>query len=320
MDKADLPDAPEVFHSGERQLQTRYGSRELLARNGARIVQPFLTEQLQTFFQALPYVCMASQDAMGRLWPTLLCHQPGFIQIPEPNQLIIRIHTDNHDPFTQGLTVGNHIGMLGIDLSNRRRNRVNGRITHRTTDAIHLKVDQAFGNCPKYIQQRSLTSAVPATPATPIVSQYFNSLQAGIIQRADTCFITSCHLPDAGDKDVAAITQGIDISHRGGNPGFIEILDEQTLLLPDYPGNRFFNTLGNLLHQPVAGLLLLDFTHGHSLQLTGSCELDFGPPRENWPAGAERLIRFSLHKAVLRAQVLPLRGAVQAYSPYLAFA
>lgn len=143
-----LHNPTEVFHPGERQLQEQYGSRQSLARNGHRILQPFLTEQHQTFFRALPYVAMASQDKEGRLWPSLLYSEPGFIEIPEPNQLIIRADMDIHDPFTQGLEVGNHIGILGIDFSNRRRNRINGRITRREPRAFYIDVDQAYGNVP----------------------------------------------------------------------------------------------------------------------------------------------------------------------------
>lgn len=323
MDKKILPRPLEVFHRGERQLQERYNSRQGLARNGQRILQPFVTEQHRIFFQALPYVAMASQDKAGRLWPTVLFKEAGFIQIPEPNQLVIHADTDMHDPFTQGLQVGNHIGILGIDFSNRRRNRVNGRITRREPGAFYVEVDQAFGNCAKYIQQRSLSGtaliAEPKPTQTPLISKIINTRLAKMISETDTCFITSCCQTHAMDRHVAATAQGIDISHRGGKPGFIQILDEQTLLLPDYPGNKFFNTLGNLLYNPIAGLLLLDFSNGHSLQLTGSCQIDFGPTRDDWPAGAERLIRFSLHKAILREQALPMRWEFTDYSPYLSF-
>ncbi len=310
MDKNTEHKPTEVFHLGERQLQEQYGSRQNLARNGERILLPYLTEQHQLFFQALPYVAMASQDKIGRLWPTLLCEKPGFITTPEPNQLIVYVDTDSNDPFTQGLQVGNHIGILGIDFSNRRRNRINGRISRREADAIYIDVDQAYGNCPKYIQQRYLVNETPQSEQSPapqaFISKILTTRLAEMISKADTCFITSCSRADVIDEHVAPGALGIDISHRGGKPGFIQVMDEKTLLLPDYPGNNFFNTLGNLLHNPVAGLLFLDFTNGYSLQLTGLCLIDFGPVTDSWPVGAERLVQFTINEVIFRKEALPM--------------
>lgn len=68
----------------------------------------------------------------------------------------------------------------------------------------------------------------------------------------------------------------MDASHRGGNPGFVEILDDGTLKIPDYQGNSMYNTLGNIAQNPHTGILLIDFQKGETLQLTGSAELLFG--------------------------------------------
>ena len=65
----------------------------------------------------------------------------------------------------------------------------------------------------------------------------------------------------------------MDVSHRGGPPGFVQVVDEQRLWLPDYSGNGYFNTLGNLASAPRAGLLWLDFVHGDMLQLAAQAEL-----------------------------------------------
>jgi predicted pyridoxine 5'-phosphate oxidase superfamily flavin-nucleotide-binding protein len=52
------------------------------------------------------------------------------------------------------------------------------------------------------------------------------------------------------------------VSHRGGRPGFVRIDGDDTLTVPDFNGNRFFNTLGNLAVHPRAGLLFIDFDNG----------------------------------------------------------
>jgi len=61
----------------------------------------------------------------------------------------------------------------------------------------------------------------------------------------------------------------MDASHRGGEPGFVQVLDDNHLLWPDYAGNNHFNTLGNLLVDSRVGLLFVDFAGGHLLQLSG---------------------------------------------------
>ena len=62
---------------------------------------------------------------------------------------------------------------------------------------------------------------------------------------------------------------GADISHRGGRPGFVRV-DGDVLTIPDFRGNRYFNTLGNLIAEPRASLLFVDFETGDLLQLQGS--------------------------------------------------
>ena len=83
-----------------------------------------------------------------------------------------------------------------------------------------------------------------------------------MIAAADTFFVASAH-PD----------RGVDASHRGGNAGFVQMLDDTTLRVPDYAGNSLFNTLGNFAVHPSAGLVLPDFRSGRILQITGRPEI-----------------------------------------------
>ena len=86
--------------------------------------------------------------------------------------------------------------------------------------------------------------------------------QAASIQASDTFFVASAHP-----------LRGVDASHRGGTPGFVEVVDERTLRIPDYVGNSLFNTLGNFTVNPHAGLVFLDFQRNRTLQLTGRAEI-----------------------------------------------
>jgi predicted pyridoxine 5'-phosphate oxidase superfamily flavin-nucleotide-binding protein len=85
------------------------------------------------------------------------------------------------------------------------------------------------------------------------------------VSAADTFFVATASGPGVPGG-------GVDISHRGGPPGFVRV-EGEALLIPDYRGNRYFNTLGNLLLQPRAALLFVDFEGGGLLQLQGSAEV-----------------------------------------------
>ena len=101
-----------------------------------------------------------------------------------------------------------------------------------------------------------------------------------LIARADTFFIATDH-PESG----------ADISHRGGNPGFVRIVDSRRLAIPDYSGNNMFNTLGNIVANPRVGLLFIGFESGRTLQLTGRATIDWDSARASTLAGAARIRR-----------------------------
>jgi predicted pyridoxine 5'-phosphate oxidase superfamily flavin-nucleotide-binding protein len=204
---------------------------------------------------------------------------------------------------------GNPVGLLGIDLDTRRRNRLNGKLM-RDRSGFNLRVEQSFGNCPKYIQRRGVRfMADPSLPSDvmPILSNGLNEEALRMISRADTFFVASyADLPGSGRQ--------VDVSHRGGPSGFVAI-DGDWLVIPDYAGNMQFNTLGNILINPRAGLAFVDFDTGDLLQMTGEAEV-MGAPTDDIP-GAERLWRFRPLRTVLRQGAVPLRWEFREWSPFL---
>ena len=93
-----------------------------------------------------------------------------------------------------------------------------------------------------------------------------------LIAACDTFFVASRSRPEVGAEG------GLDMSHRGGRPGFVGVHGD-TLAIPDFRGNRFYNTLGNLLGDPRAGLIFIDFASGDILQLQGTVTIDWHPER-----------------------------------------
>ncbi|MEG4343628.1 pyridoxamine 5'-phosphate oxidase family protein [Microcoleus sp. A003_D6] len=113
------------------------------------------------------------------------------------------------------------------------------------------------------------------------------------------------------------MASGVDVSHRGGKPGFVRPDDDCTLTVPDFSGNCQFNTFGNLELNPSAGLLFVDFDRGNLLYLTGTAEVIWEGALINDYEGAERLFRFHLDRGYRVEGSLPLRWSSPAFSPFL---
>lgn len=256
------------WHEGELALQRVVGVEQQMSAVGSKVVRPFLTPQLQSFFPQLPFVAAAAVDSDGWPWVTLLEGSPGFVHAPDESRLDLALTPPADDPLTPLLTNGANIGLLGIELHTRRRNRVNG-VLQGTAAEWQLEVVHAFGNCPQYIHDWSAMRPVLPQPGSVLamrdstLDQLPESVLAHI-DRALTAFVGSYARTDQGIE--------VDASHRGGKPGFIRRLGAD-LILPDFAGNRFFNTLGNVLSSGRAALVIPDFASGDLLHLSGEARL-----------------------------------------------
>ncbi len=296
-----IADSP--FHRGEQILQARAGVRERMERFGRKVIHDQLPEQHGDFYQQLPFIFVGHADKEGWPWASILFNGPGFISTGDARKMQISASPVAGDPLENALHKGTHLGLLGIELSTRRRNRVAAQITGVSNDDIELQVDQAFGNCPQYIQGRELLTVDPQAMPAPVVEPIsdLSDETRRLIENSDTFFVASYKHNDSGQS-----SDGADVSHRGGKPGFIRI-DGNTLIIPDYRGNNHFNTLGNFHETPKAGLLFVDFEHGHLLTLTGRVEVLWDATETKDFAGAERLWKLHLDHGFYQKNVLPLR-------------
>jgi ferredoxin-NADP reductase/predicted pyridoxine 5'-phosphate oxidase superfamily flavin-nucleotide-binding protein len=292
-----------VFHEGERRIHARLGIGEQIEPWAARVVRPFLPGEHREFYATLPFVVAAARDAQGRPWATVLAGEPGFVSSPDPSSLGIAALPPHGDALANALLDEDEVGLLGIELHTRRRNRVNGHVVARSDRAITLSVDQSFGNCPQYITERHWHRGQPLTSGAQVVrGDSLGQAQRKLIRRADTFFIAS-GFRGSGDSPVF----GMDASHRGGPAGFVQVRSARRLVFPDYAGNNHFNTLGNLEMDPRAGLLFVDFECGSLLQLSGCTRVDWDSAEiERFP-GARRLVHFEVEAMVSRPGALGLR-------------
>ena len=306
----------QAFHPGERLMQERVGVRDRMAAIGQQVIRNFMLEQHRAFFAQLPFVIVGSVDADGQPWASLLAHPPGFISSPDRHRLLIHAQPANTDPLHDTLIAGASIALLGIEQHTRRRNRANGIVERITDDGFVMGVEQSFGNCPKYIQARQVSYSHTDGLAAVHSATTLDAQSRQIVSLADTLFIATAH-PDA--QRGATRSHGVDVSHRGGKPGFVRIDRDDTLTIPDFTGNHYFNTLGNIVLNPHTGLLFIDFASGDLLYLTADAEIIVDGTELEAFAGAERLLRLKIRQVRHVVAALPLRwtGAVQ-LSPFLA--
>ncbi|SNT06373.1 hypothetical protein SAMN05444352_122106 [Pseudomonas japonica] len=289
------------WHAGEKQLQARFKVAERMELVGQKVIRDHLPEQHRTFYGQLPFIVVGAVDDHGQPWATLLEGAEGFASSPDPHRLLLASLAHSQDPASTGLRAGRAIGLLGIELHSRRRNRLNGSIRCIDSAGIEVEVEQSYGNCPKYIQPRAFTHVGGPARERPETFDGLTPRTQEMIRAADTFFIASHVEHDDG-------RHAVDVSHRGGRPGFIAI-EGNRLIVPDYSGNQFFNTLGNLLLNPVAGLLFIDFASGDLLQVAGRTELLLDDPRIQHVEGAERLWSLDVERVVLRRAATALRWA-----------
>ncbi len=264
------------FHAGELEAQRRAG---VTGAGGG--IRSYMPDQHREFFAAQPFMLGATVAADGAPRAFVLHGAQGFVSSPDPLTLKLACAAP--------LDAGQPIGLLGLDFATRRRNRANGRVRSNDGSVLTVAVLESFGNCPQHITLRDV-HAVPAKAETVHAFEGLPAAAQAIVTRADTFFVAT-----------SGGVHGVDISHRGGPPGFAAI-EGATLTIPDFKGNRYFNTLGNMLIESRAALLFIDFASGGVLELRGSCSID-------WAGDAEggRSWRFRCDGGSLQPAALALR-------------
>ncbi|QIQ06279.1 pyridoxamine 5'-phosphate oxidase family protein [Streptomyces liangshanensis] len=278
---------PTGFHEGELAVQRRAGVAGPAARLAGMLAPPELDGGAALFLRDRDLAVLTARDRDGLLWTSPLPGAPGFLAA-HGRSLDVRALPAPGDPLA-GLAAGQQVGMTAVDLATRRRLRINGALAEVGASGFTVAVDQAYGNCPQYIQRRHLRRS-PARAGAPSEARWGDTLDAGhlrLIRAADTFFLGTTHP-----------TRGADASHRGGAPGFVRA-DAEGLWWPDYPGNNMFNSLGNLAADNTAALLFLDFATGTTLHLSGTAAVDWtapGVPGDD--GGTGRRVRFTPHRVV----------------------
>ena len=344
---------PHRVHDGERYVQSRRNSPAQLAEELPRYIERDMPRQHSDFYQNLPYISLGTLDGKGRPWASLLVTRSATedavgIALTAANELGLVSLTSQQDPFVRAL-VQHHASSpddhmlfagVGVDFTNRRRNKIAGRVRSFDTGTpgylkLQLSSDQHLGNCPKYITVRTLEPH----PRTPVVAydrfedieESLSAVCKAIVAEASTVFLATKH--DRTSNDEARDERDMGLNHRGGAPGFVRIYEEKRsqtddyansdqsidtyLVLPDHSGNRFYQSLGNIQTNSQVGLCFPHFENGDILYVTGEAENLFDEEAEELMPRVKLLTKVRVTGAVLIESALSLKlTSAEEYSPY----
>ena len=316
----------ESFHAGEIRIQKHFRSDKDVLRWAPRMLRKTITDQLTEFFEARPFVVLAVEDKETRdQWVTLVPGPPGFIVVAE-DRTSLTIDTSAapvDDPGLAVLARGHHVGLLGIQLATRRRNRINGSIVSISGSTLVLAVDMAYGNCPSSITVRDLVYPPPPSPPPPddndndddchasTTSTTLTADQKEWIQTADTFFVGTGVTAADVETPSAERTVGQDASHRGGTPGFVTVREsiggDVIIEWEERIGNRLFNTLGNLALNPQIGLVFINFKTGSLLHITGTASVTWGDTWDSPQVSSPPTVSVTINHIISHPSALPFR-------------
>ncbi len=300
-----------MYHKGEEEIQRLVGE-ELQANSNGRIITDSIIKGAINFIEKQPMFIASSVDADSNVWVSLLLGDFGIVSVPTPNSISVNLNkmrSDPNDIFYSNIKENGVIGTLFIELNTRRRFRINGN-ADRLENRINVSILEAYPNCPKYIQQRVISSSdsFGNVSAHKTEGSALTDELEEWISNADTLFVGS----QSGESRM-------DASHRGGHSGFVELLNGAALKIPDYQGNSMYNTLGNFQQNTKAGLLFVDFENKRTLQLTGEAELLFNQTSDDdlvKTTGTGRYWIFHLKRWILTNSHHDVNWEFLGYSPF----
>ncbi|MDZ7729136.1 MAG: pyridoxamine 5'-phosphate oxidase family protein [Dehalococcoidia bacterium] len=127
--------------------------------------------------------------------------------------------------------------------------------------------DQRFHEGERQIQERFDSRRLADRVSEATFHDTFSDRDRAFIERMDMFFLATS---DASGN--------LDCSYKGGDPGFVRIIDETTLAFPWYDGNGMFMSAGNVLDHDRVGMLFIDFQNQWRMRVNGRATIDFEDP------------------------------------------
>jgi uncharacterized protein len=294
------------FHSGEIAVQERAQVRDT-AEDVGESIRSHVGQGAKEFLERRQMAVLGTVDGDGHVWASVVTGERGFIRVADERTITISAQRSASDPLFDNLVTERHVALFAPDFVSAQRIRVNG-LGMIEAGEIRIRTQEVYGNCRRYMQKRIFLgprAIAPTDEASAARGSVLSASQQEQISKADTFFIATDHP-----------AHGADVSHKGGKPGFVRIIDPRRIAVPDYNGNSMFNTLGNLVINPAAGLLFIDFDSGRTLQFSGLSSIDWNPERVRTFAGAERVVDFAIAEVVDNPFGFPLQSRFRQFSRF----
>lgn len=258
----------EVFSQGELYVQQLAGEDKIAQKRIPMAINNQLNDFSAEYLEYQLLFNITSIDQDNRVWISMLSGKPNLIKVIDFSTISIDktlITSPSDDVFYKNIRHNKNVGLLFLDWETRKRYRLNGRIKEEKDNLI-INIQETYGICHKYIQRRSFKYTNPNTPSIPssLKGIEIMDIHKLLIENANTFFLGTCGL-----------NKKVDASHKGGKPGFVKFINNNTIKIPDYSGNSMFNSLGNIHENPSSGLIFIDYKENKILQLTGRGEIKF---------------------------------------------
>ena len=124
-----------------------------------------------------------------------------------------------------------------------------------------------FHESSRMLQDRFATRRIADRIEAVLVHEMFTEHDRAFIESRDMFFLATA---DADGRP--------NCSYKGGDPGFVRVLDEHTLAFPNYNGNGMYLSMGNALANPNVGMLFIDFERGNRMRVNGEAVIDAHDP------------------------------------------
>src|ERR1700744_4720971 len=150
------------FHEGEIATQRRAGVEADAKRLEVMLDSPRLSHGATRFLASQRFVALTGRDRDGFLWTSPVVSEPGFL-VGRDDILSLSKTPRAGDPLHE-MPIGQQVGLIAIDFATRRRVRINGRLLGSDSAGMTVRVEQSYGNCPKYIPRRAINVGAFAAP------------------------------------------------------------------------------------------------------------------------------------------------------------
>ena len=246
-----------VYHEGEQFIQESMGVREK-SDSLSSMIRDDLPVVAARFLENLNFSVISFSYENKDIFSSVVYGFEAYIVVLDKSEILIDLKKRSSIPkeFFEAEII--NIGFIGLDFENKMRIRINGKGKIKE-DKLHLKIQEAYSNCPSHITDRSLLEEISFKGASKLFSYTrFDTDTKRIIENTDTFFIASSHKEKSSD-----------ISHRGGKKGFLKIISDTQLEYEEVRGNNMYNTLGNIHTNPNISIIIIDFMTYEILHIKG---------------------------------------------------